>query len=72
MAVNLLKKYYSKIVNFIVLFLMLFSSDPVEACTAFCLKNDKQIVLAKNLDWPINNGLLFTNKRGIYKTAYIN
>lgn len=40
------------------------------ACTAFFFKNSKQMVLAKNLDWPIDEVLLVVNRRGIKKTAF--
>lgn len=42
------------------------------ACTAFCVIRDSNCVLAKNLDWPIGDGLVLVNKRGLYKEAYIN
>jgi len=58
--------------KFILYLLLVFLSDSLLACTAFCLKNENQIILAKNLDWPINDGLIFINKRGLLKTAYIN
>ncbi len=43
---------------------------PLMACTAFTIKNDTQVFLAKNLDWAINDGIIVLNKRGLFKTAY--
>ena len=40
------------------------------ACTAFCLLNDNEIYLSKNLDWSIDEGFLFLNERGISKTVF--
>jgi len=40
------------------------------ACTAFTLKRDNQVFLAKNLDWKINKGIIIINKKGVSKTAY--
>ncbi len=44
---------------------------PLQGCTSFCIKEGKHLLLAKNLDWPINDGLILINKRGLKKTAYI-
>jgi penicillin V acylase-like amidase (Ntn superfamily) len=41
------------------------------ACTAFCVTKDESHLLEKNLDWPIGDGLILVNKRGLYKEAYI-
>ena len=53
----------------IYIFIILFAY-PTQACTAFCLKKDNHLLLAKNLDWPINNGIIILNKKGLRKTAY--
>ena len=58
-------RYFVFILSFVIV-----CTEPSEACTAFCINNGKQIILAKNLDWSINDGLIFLNKRGIYKTTY--
>ncbi|HBH48429.1 MAG TPA: hypothetical protein DDX98_07305 [Bacteroidales bacterium] len=44
----------------------------LEACTAFSVKNNRQVLLAKNLDWEISNGIVLVNKRGVLKTAFSN
>ena len=56
---------------FLILFLLRIDISPVSACTAFCLRNGQRIVLAKNLDWPIGEGLVVVNKRNISKTAFV-
>jgi choloylglycine hydrolase len=54
---------------FAFLFIFLLS-DSLKACTAFCMKKDGMVLLAKNLDWPIGDGIILINKRGVFKTAY--
>ena len=64
---------YRSFIYFTIGFLLLFLSvKSVDACTSFCIISNSQIVLAKNLDWEIADGLIFTNKRGVRKTAYTN
>ena len=41
------------------------------ACTAFCLRDGNSIVLGKNLDWPVGDGLVVVNKRNVSKSAYV-
>lgn len=53
---------------YILIVFFLFFESGVLACTAFCLKNNGNIYLSKNLDWPIDNGYLFLNERGINKS----
>lgn len=40
------------------------------ACTAFCMDCNNHVVLAKNLDWPIDNGIICINNRGVKKCAF--
>lgn len=40
-------------------------------CTTFCLRNDDQIVLCKNLDWNFGYGHIEINKRGLFKKAFV-
>lgn len=50
---------------------LLHALPPVlPACTAFVLKQDKAILLAKNLDWPIDDGILIINKKGEAKSSF--
>lgn len=42
------------------------------ACTAFSLRDHGQILVAKNLDWPIGEGLIILNKCGVEKSAFGN
>lgn len=41
------------------------------ACTTFCLKNNGEVLFGKNYDWMIGDGLVFVNKRGVEKTAFV-
>jgi len=49
---------------------LLVQSAPLDGCTAFCLNKNGQLVLAKNLDWPIADGFIVVNKRNMKKVAY--
>ena len=58
--------------NIFILFHTLYLLIPFNsaACTVFSIQNKDQVVLAKNLDWPIENGLIFINKRDVNKIAF--
>src|SRR4030042_6580481 len=43
---------------------------PGEACTAFVMRGGGAVLLAKNLDWPVGEGIVFVNKRNVYKKAF--
>ena len=60
-----MKKYL-----FPLLFILLMKPISLNACTAFCLYDDEQILVAKNLDWPIGDGLVLINKSGVEKSAF--
>lgn len=56
----------------VLLFILLTSvTHPVKACTAFCMEHNNSFILAKNLDWPVGEGILLVNKRGLIKEAFI-
>src|SRR5688500_435154 len=38
-------------------------------CTTFCLKNKGEVLFGKNYDWSIGDGMIFVNKRGIWKIS---
>jgi penicillin V acylase-like amidase (Ntn superfamily) len=38
-------------------------------CTAFCLKNQGEVIFGKNYDWWIGDGMIFVNKRGMSKMS---
>jgi len=57
---------------YILLICLLFIPNVLLACTSFIIQEDNQILLAKNLDWEIDNGFILVNKKGILKTAYTN
>jgi|GEM_PF-4503523 len=58
--------------NIVLLLILVFFviTDSLKACTAFCMKKNGQVLLAKNLDWPVGAGIILINKRGVPKTAY--
>jgi choloylglycine hydrolase len=40
-------------------------------CTAFCLRGRGNVVVGKNLDWPVEDGLVVVNKRGTEKQSWV-
>ncbi len=44
-------------------------SHPGGACTTFLLARDGNLVVGKNHDWMVGDGLVIVNKRGMSKTA---
>lgn len=40
-----------------------------DACTSFQLNQNGQVVVGKNYDWMVAEGLIMVNKRGVAKTA---
>jgi len=54
------------------IFIFLFLGNavpPCRACTAFCLLSQGRYYLAKNLDWPVDDGLVFLNRASIAKRS---
>jgi choloylglycine hydrolase len=51
-------------------FLSLTLLCPVaNGCTAFCFKNNSEVLFGKNYDWSIGDGMIFVNKRNMAKVA---
>jgi len=69
-------KFRNYIKNYILLLLIIIitalfaNSLKLKACTSFCLNQNNQFIHAKNLDWDINDGNLYVNKRSISKEAF--
>lgn len=63
-------KIFSKIALSFLVLASLFASDAI-ACTTFCLKGKGEVLFGKNYDWMIGDGLVFVNKRGVDKTAFV-
>jgi len=61
---------YSPLVSLALVLLAAGSSRPEGACTAFVMRGGGSILLAKNLDWPVGEGLLCVNKRDVIKEAF--
>lgn len=51
-------------------FLIVLTPFNNSACTVFSIKQNNQLIMAKNLDWAIDDGLIFINKKGIKKFAH--
>jgi len=43
----------------------------LNACTVFCFTATDNTYAGKNLDWPIADGYVFINKRGVSKSSFI-
>lgn len=65
-----MSNYKFRILSLILIVVFIFFINKATACTAFCLENQNKIVVAKNLDWPVDLGYILTNKPGINKTAF--
>jgi choloylglycine hydrolase len=46
------------------------ASRPEGACTAFVMRGGGALFLAKNLDWPVGEGLVCVNKNDVVKEAF--
>jgi len=44
---------------------------PALGCTTLCILDAGRIVLGKNYDWYVSEGVLLVNKRGVARTAYV-
>jgi len=47
-----------------------FLQVDARACTTFQLRYQDQVLVGKNYDWMVEDGLVIVNKRGVSKTAY--
>ena len=45
------------------------SAAPGRACTTFCLRDSGRVILGKNYDWNVGDGMLVVNQRGLERTA---
>ncbi len=59
--------FRQKPTDFILFFLI--CSFSLRACTTFVLKTGDDVLLAKNLDWPVGDGFIVVNRRGVEKRA---
>ena len=61
-----------RLVGFIVMVLCLMIiilQLDAKACTTFQLTHEGQVLVGKNYDWMVEDGLIIVNKRGVSKTA---
>ena len=56
----------------IFLFSIILFSNSANSCTTFCINTDNELVFGKNYDFDIGYGIVLTNKRGVFKTAFTN
>src|SRR6056297_1542290 len=55
---------------FLVMALSLIPLTQTKGCTAFFLRQGKGMILAKNLDWPVDLGYVLYNPAGKRKQAF--
>ncbi len=55
---------------FIILISLSVNYTSLYSCTTFCLKTENENIFGKNYDWEIDYGIVFVNKRNVYKTAF--
>jgi choloylglycine hydrolase len=53
-----------------VLATLLLAPTDANACTAFLLKHDDDLIFGRNYDWHADAGLILVNKHNVAKTAY--
>ena len=64
---------YPKMFLFHLLIIVVFLIPTVSnACTAFYINNNGEIICGKNYDWMTGNGMLVINKRDVSKTSLSN
>ncbi len=51
--------------------LILLNTITAFSCTTFVIKNSKELVFGRNLDWVSDNGVVVVNKRNVQKTALV-
>ena len=59
----------SKSVSIYLLFAVF--SLPLSACTVFVLRQENSVMVAKNLDWPVGEGIIVVNRRAVEKTSLL-
>jgi len=60
---------YQRLFLLCCIFIAAFLPQSSHACTTFCLDTPDELVVGKNYDWPIGDGLVVVNKRNVSKTA---
>lgn len=48
----------------------LFVLQVSQGCTAFCFSKENHAILAKNLDWPVDAGMILVNRSGVQKSSF--
>jgi choloylglycine hydrolase len=66
---NKMKK--KNIVILIVCLIFFYLSSNVYPCTTFCIKDNKNIIFGRNLDFSTGFGYVIINKRNVTKTALV-
>jgi penicillin V acylase-like amidase (Ntn superfamily) len=66
---NAQRRFEMKSLLLAALLVLTLSVNSSFACTTFCLKTKDRVLFGRNYDWDIGDGLIFTNKRGVAKSA---
>jgi len=59
----------SRVIYIVCFLILILASQAGYSCTAFCLDQGDQLLVGKNYDWNIDNGLVIINKRDVSKIA---
>lgn len=51
-------------------FILLIATTAAAACSAFLLQDRHDILVGRNYDWSVDDGLVIVNKRGMVKSAF--
>ena len=52
-------------------FVIALITNQAFACTTFCLIGKGEVLFGRNYDWSVGDALIFVNKRGVAKTAFV-
>ena len=55
----------------VVSFVIALLTNQAFACTTFCLIGKGEVLFGRNYDWSVGDALIFVNKRGVAKTAFV-
>ncbi len=67
----IVEKYIIQFLLVVVVMNFVLSSQKVQACTAFMLKQDDKVLFCEGFDWYTGEGLVSINKKGIKKSSIL-
>ena len=64
-----MRNWFCCCVGAVLCLMLILIQTKVRACTTFQLNHEGQVLVGKNYDWMVEDGLIIVNKRGVAKTA---